>query len=179
MYLISVKKPEPEDCKTSVIFVDQLSACIPLVRFLKPDARIIFYCHFPDKLLAKKGGLLKSLYRVPFDWLESWSTGCSDAIVVNSKFTRSIFADAFPALSDRRPSVVYPCVDTQNSALAGNKDSNFEPQAMWASKKVLLSINRYEMKKNIALAVDAFARLSDDERRDSRLVIAGKFSCIC
>lgn len=41
-------------------------------------------------------------------------------------------------------------------------------------KKVLLSINRFERKKNIGLAIEAFSRLSKDERSNSRLVIAGE-----
>lgn len=60
-------------------FVDQLSTCIPALRLLA-HKRVVFYCHFPDKLLAngefvegnmtKRGGLLKRAYRVPMDWLE-------------------------------------------------------------------------------------------------------------
>lgn len=153
----------------SAFFVDQLSAGIPLLRLLQPRPRIIFYCHFPDKLLAKKGGMLKTLYRAPFDWLESWSTGCSDTIVVNSKFTRGIFGEAFPSLKHRQPSVVYPCVDTSPS------QSIEEPTPLWMKKKVLLSINRFEKKKDVALAVKAFAGLSAKEREDARLVIAGGF----
>lgn len=44
----------------------------------------MFYCHFPDKLLADgkaapsdgkvKGSLLKRLYRLPADWLEEKTT---------------------------------------------------------------------------------------------------------
>lgn len=37
--------------KFDVIFVDQLSVCIPILR-LNPRHRIVFYCHFPDKLLV-------------------------------------------------------------------------------------------------------------------------------
>lgn len=150
-------------------FVDQLSAGIPLLRLLQPHTRIIFYCHFPDKLLSKKGSLLKSLYRLPFDWLESWSTGCSDTIVVNSKFTRAVFAEAFPALRHREPGVIYPCVDTSHVSHLG------ELTPLWKDKKVLLSINRFEKKKDVALAVKAFARLSPSERLDARLVIAGGY----
>lgn len=150
-------------------FVDQLSAGIPLLRALQPRPRVIFYCHFPDKLLAKKGGLLKSSYRRPFDWLESWSTGCSDTIVVNSNFTKSVFAEAFPGLQHRKPGVVYPCVDIS----AGNSLEELEP--LWKNKKVLLSINRFEKKKDVALAVKAFAGLSLSERKDARLVVAGGF----
>jgi alpha-1,3/alpha-1,6-mannosyltransferase len=153
----------------TAFFVDQLSAGIPLLRLLQPHPRVLFYCHFPDKLLAKKGGWLKTLYRAPFDWLESWSTGCSDTIVVNSTFTKSVFAHAFPALAARSPGVVYPCVDTS----ACDVDEHIEP--LWPDKKVLLSINRFEKKKDVALAIRAYAGLSLEERRDARLVIAGGY----
>jgi alpha-1,3/alpha-1,6-mannosyltransferase len=153
----------------TTFFVDQLSAGIPLLRLLQPHPRVIFYCHFPDKLLAKKGGLAKSLYRGPFDWLESWSTGCSDTIVVNSNFTKSVFAEAFPHLKHRRPGVVYPCVDTSG------KDTAEQSTPIWPNKKVLLSINRFEKKKDVALAIKAYAGLSLEERENARLVIAGGY----
>jgi alpha-1,3/alpha-1,6-mannosyltransferase len=153
----------------TAFFVDQLSAGIPLLRLLQPRPRVLFYCHFPDKLLAKKGGWLKALYRAPFDWLESWSTGCSDTIVVNSAFTKSVFALAFPALASRSPGVVYPCVDTGVCVV----DEPVEP--LWPGKKVLLSINRFEKKKDVALAIRAYAGLSLEERRHARLVIAGGY----
>ncbi|KAF2750534.1 glycosyltransferase family 4 protein [Sporormia fimetaria CBS 119925] len=166
---ICLLSSELKELKPSAFFVDQLSAGIPLLRVLNPAVRVIFYCHFPDKLLAKKGGFLKTLYRGPFDWVESWSTGCSDTIVVNSLFTKSVFAHAFPGLKHREPGVVYPCVDTSA------EDMIQVHKPLWANKKVLLSINRFEKKKDVALAVKAFARLSDAERREARLVIAGGY----
>lgn len=159
---------ELKDLKPTSFFVDQLSAGIPLLRILQPGIRVIFYCHFPDKLLAKKGGIIKALYRGPFDWLESWSTGCSDTIVVNSNFTRGVFATAFPSLTYRKPGVVYPCVDTRPQDVE-------EIVPLWKDKKVLLSINRFEKKKDVALAVKAFAGLSAETRKSSRLVIAGGY----
>lgn len=165
---ITVFTNELRSIGPSVFFVDQLSAGIPLLRKLHGN-HVIFYCHFPDKLLAKKGGIIKSLYRAPFNWLESWSTGCSDTIVVNSNFTKTIFAAAFPSLSYRKPGVVYPCVDTQAKA------SVEEIKPLWDNKKVLLSINRFEKKKDVALAVKAFAGLSAQERKNVRLVIAGGY----
>lgn len=149
--------------------MDQLSAGIPLLRYVYPAARVLFYCHFPDKLLAKKGGLLKSLYRGPFDWIESWSTGCSDGIVVNSKFTRSVFDQAFPGLKGREPAVVYPCVDTTPAEAKDEGDTQ-----LWDGTKVLLSINRFERKKDVGLALKAYAGLSAAERAGTRLVLAGK-----
>lgn len=165
---IAVFSNELQLLKPTTFFVDQLSAGIPLLRLLQPAVRVIFYCHFPDKLLARKGGLLKTLYRRPFDWVESWSTGCSDTIVVNSNFTRSVFAAAFPSLDHRNPGVVYPCVDTRHSRVD-------DRVPLWATKKVLLSINRFEKKKDVALAIKAFARLAPQERESARLVIAGGY----
>lgn len=166
---IALFSDELRQLAPTAFFVDQLSAGIPLLRLLQPRPRVIFYCHFPDKLLARKGGLLKTLYRAPFDWLESWSTGCSDTIVVNSDFTKGIFGEAFPSLHHRQPAVVYPCVDTSQSS------ESFRGPSIWKDKKVLLSINRFEKKKDVALAVKAYAGLSAHEREHARLVIAGGY----
>lgn len=166
---IALFSSELQQLAPTAFFIDQLSAGIPLLRLLQPRPRVIFYCHFPDKLLAKKGGLLKTLYRGPFDWLESWSTGCSDTIVVNSNFTKGIFGEAFPGLRHRQPAVVYPCVDTSES------HNSKRGSPIWKNKKVLLSINRFEKKKDVALAVKAYAGLSPAEREYARLVIAGGY----
>ncbi|KAF2268812.1 mannosyltransferase [Lojkania enalia] len=166
---IALFSNELNKLRPQAFFVDQLSAGIPLLRLLHSEARVIFYCHFPDKLLAKKGGVLKKLYRSPFNWIESWSTGCADTIVVNSRFTKSVFAEAFPSLRFREPEVVYPCVDTSS------KDALDEVKLLWENKKVLLSINRFEKKKDVALAIKAYAGLTMKERENARLVIAGGY----
>ena len=165
---VALLSHELQKLTPSAFFVDQLSAGIPLLRILQSHVRVIFYCHFPDKLLAKKGGILKTLYRGPFDWLESWSTGCSDTIVVNSNFTKGVFASAFPSLNYRKPGVVYPCVDTTPQNVE-------EIVPLWENKKVLLSINRFEKKKDVALAIKAYAGLSTEDRKGARLVVAGGY----
>jgi alpha-1,3/alpha-1,6-mannosyltransferase len=74
----------PSAPKYDVYFVDQLSTCVPILRTLT-HTRVLFYCHFPDKLLADgayvegktgtaKAGLLKRIYRFPMDWLEETTT---------------------------------------------------------------------------------------------------------
>ena len=156
-----------------VLIVDQLSACVPMFRVLHPRAKILFYGHFPDRLLARPdGGLLgmiKKLYRLPFDQLERWSTACADEIVVNSKYTRSVFRSIFPGLRSRELKVIYPCVaDTLREAVDG-------PRPIWCDRKILLSINRYEGKKDLHLAIHAFAGLSEQERGRARLVVAGGY----
>jgi alpha-1,3/alpha-1,6-mannosyltransferase len=57
-----------------VLFIDQLSACIPFLKWFS-SSRVLFYCHFPDKLLAKRGSWLREMYRQVFDKLEELSTG--------------------------------------------------------------------------------------------------------
>ena len=42
-----------------VFVCDQVSACIPLLRLFSPSSKVLFYCHFPDKLLAKRDTSLK------------------------------------------------------------------------------------------------------------------------
>jgi alpha-1,3/alpha-1,6-mannosyltransferase len=155
-----------------VLVVDQLSACIPLFRLLYPRAKILFYGHFPDRLLAKpETGVrkyIKQAYRLPFDFIEDWSTACSDSIVVNSKFTRSVFKQTFPRLRTRELKVVYPCVDTAEKAAGSQKP-------IWSDKKLLLSINRFEGKKNLDLAIKAFAGLAPEELTKAKLVLAGGY----
>ncbi|KAF2716343.1 glycosyltransferase family 4 protein [Polychaeton citri CBS 116435] len=172
----SIFSTELSTVQPDVFFVDQLSACVPFLRLLFPRARILFYCHYPDKLLIRQeAGLIakvKGIYRVPFDAFEGWSTACSDAVVVNSKYTRSVVKQTFASLKKRELRVVYPCVDTSAKSAQSVVDSSSEP---WSDKKLLLSINRFERKKNLALAVKAFAGLSHDERSKARLVLAGGY----
>lgn len=92
--------------------------------------------------------------------------------MVNSKFTKGIFGEAFPYLKNRDPKVVYPCVDTNPSPKDGKIDIE---GPLWKGDRILLSINRFERKKDIALALRAYAALSPEERKASRLVIAGGY----
>ncbi|EGP84811.1 mannosyltransferase alg2-like protein [Zymoseptoria tritici IPO323] len=159
-----------------VIIVDQLSACIPFFRLLYPKAKVLFYGHYPDRLLVQQevGSLrkvLKKLYRLPFDAFEGWSTGCADGVVVNSKYTRSVFRQTFPDMKKRELKVVYPCVDTSEDE--GATRDNSAP--LLPNRKILLSINRFERKKNLALAINAYAGLAPSERSQSTLILAGGF----
>ncbi|KAH7021137.1 family 1 glycosyltransferase [Microdochium trichocladiopsis] len=158
-------------------FVDQLSAGLPLLRWLHPEGRIFFYCHFPDLLLAKgRQKWWKRAYRVPFDIWEQWSMSFADAIAVNSDFTKSVVAKTWPDLARRKDLItVYPCVDTspKTKSQASNDDNADKP--LWNGKKFVLSINRFERKKDIELAIKAFARLDENQRKDVRLVLAGGY----
>lgn len=155
-----------------VILADQVSVVIPLLK-LKKSMKVVFYCHFPDLLLAHHTTVLRRLYRKPIDFVEEITTGMADMILVNSKFTASTFANTFKHLHARgiRPDVLYPAV---------NVDQFDEPHSY---KLNFLSINRFERKKNIELAVSAFARLHHLEEHalqsqklnEATLTIAGGY----
>jgi alpha-1,3/alpha-1,6-mannosyltransferase len=82
-----------------------------------------------------------------------------------------VFATAFPKIK-REPRVVYPCVDISEGKGTIKTD---EPLSLENDgKKIVLSINRFERKKNVALAVQAYALLPEQERKESRLVVAGR-----
>ncbi|GAA5865843.1 hypothetical protein JCM8547_005732 [Rhodosporidiobolus lusitaniae] len=176
-----------------VLVVDQLSTTIPLLRWLGLN-RVVFYCHFPDLLLAPGaaaggghdpsravdprgprpfsfGGELRSLYRAPVDAVEQMTTGEADKILVNSEFTGQVFQRTFPALR-RIPRVVYPAVDVE----VYGKEVRAKEEDKWLVNDypTLLSINRFEGKKDIALAVEAFAKVLP-EHPNLRLVCAGGY----
>ncbi|KAF3442381.1 hypothetical protein FNV43_RR16297 [Rhamnella rubrinervis] len=131
-----------------VILADQVSVVIPLLKF-KKSTKVVFYCHFPDLLLAQHTTFLRRIYRKPIDFIEEMTTGMADLILVNSKFTASTFASTFKRLDAQgiQPAVLHPAV---------NLDQFDKPSS---SKLNFLSINRFERKKNINLAISAFAKL--------------------
>lgn len=152
----------------------------------KTKSRILFYSHFPDQLLSQRDQksallrLLKKIYRCPFDWLEKWTISASDKVVANSNFSREtarkVFGNRLAKIG-----VVYPCVNTDPDPVL--KNTNVKPQVddlgtekglLGDNKKILLSINRFERKKNIALAIRAYNALGEENRKNTRLVIAGK-----
>ncbi|KAG9007384.1 Alpha-1,3-mannosyltransferase-like protein [Tulasnella sp. JGI-2019a] len=183
IYIGQTKKP------CDVFIVDQLSACIPFLRWIT-GRRVVFYCHFPDKLLAdgkeanvqapKKRGLLQRLYRGPADWAEERSTGYSDVILANSQFTAQVFKKSFPSV-DQELEVVYPGINI--AAYGGPLPDVSAPDvaAIYSSRPTLVSMNRFENKKNLKLALDSVAVLlkskssTDPALKDIRLVLAGGY----
>lgn len=159
-----------------VIIVDQVSICLPILRLARPSG-IIFYCHYPDYLLTQRASLLKRIYRAPLDALEELTTGLADVVFVNSEFTAGVFAEAFPTLHRRgiAPAVLYPPLNLQDQDLLAEGAESTPPACVRAGEFLLLSINRFERKKNIDLAVRALAALPEGLRQRSRLILAGGY----
>ena len=170
-----------------VVVVDQLSAPIPVL--LLSGARVIFYCHFPDLKLAAPGGRVKALYRAPFNWLEERTSLAAHRILVNSKFTMRVFHETFRTAA-APPEVLYPSINLeQYDAFEANAEV-FKASALAAGPlgralteaTCFVSINRFERKKNIALALKAFASLRamlNDAAGAAGAAGAGGFKQLC
>ena len=114
LLLLSMLLPPPASpinplsplARFDVFLVDQQSVCIPLLRWIG-GTRVIFYCHFPDKLLSggweigrdqqirrmmSEGSLrniMKRIYRWPVDRLEEWTTGMTSRFYTEVKVNDS------------------------------------------------------------------------------------------
>lgn len=54
--------------------------------------QVLFYCHFPDLLLAQKRSGIRAMYRWPLDAIEELTTGQAHQILVNSRYTQGELA---------------------------------------------------------------------------------------
>jgi alpha-1,3/alpha-1,6-mannosyltransferase len=137
---------------------------VPLLRLRQRN--VLFYCHYPDKLLSTdRRSFLKRFYRFFLDLIEELTTGLSKCIVVNSLFTQRVFLNSFPLIQKLwggyRPEVVYPSIDIKSFVKTPGFATSIEE--LLGGRKVdgktfiMTSLNRYERKKNIPLALEAFA----------------------
>ena len=154
--------------QSDLIIADQITFHLPL---LKLSAPILFYCHFPDKFLApkSKGLLRKNVYRKILDWAEEICLKCgAKEIVVNSLFTQEKFKEAFKTI-EKVPSVLYPGVEL-------NETERFDPVFSAVLKsKILLSLNRFERKKDLHLAIESFASYKKKSESAVKLILAGGY----
>lgn len=187
-YLILFGRSNPKLNNLDCIILDQVSAPIPLLKLFskfysnESNFKIIFYCHHPDLLLTDRNTVGKQLYRQVIDWIEEKTTGYADLILVNSKYTGQIFRKTFEKLNNKSIHVLYPICNFK--ALDEDCSSHIDEFNLiiknnFTHKKefVFLSINRYERKKQISLAIEAFNLLKNDLKKNQKvkLIIAGGY----
>jgi len=150
-----------------VVVVDLVPHVIPFLKRLV-RAPVACYCHFPDLLLAPRRRGFYRIYRAPLDRLEERGLAAADRVLVNSKFTASVVQVTFPRLDGAALDVVHPGVEVEATRPA---PASGEP--------LILSVNRFDPGKNLALAVDALAVLRERMPAPAfaavRLVLAGHF----
>lgn len=160
------------NARFDVIFCDLVPHTIAALRLLT-SAKIVFYCHFPDQLLVPERGGWYRWYRAPIDRLEELTTGMADRIMVNSEYTAAAFRRVFPRLRQSALEVLYPGVDVTRYDQLG------EPAYSDAGTITILSIGRYEPRKNVRLAIEAIAllraHLPPQAFARIELVVAGGF----
>lgn len=150
--------------KFDYIIVDQVSAILPI--FWLASGKVIFYCHYPDQLLCtERSGLLKRLYRAVLDKIEEIGLRQADLIYVNSNFTKKVTQSTFKSLQNRNLNVLYPCISL-------NFPSNAAYPRFLSNYPYFFSLNRYERKKNINLAIESYSLLKD---KSTKLLIGGGF----
>lgn len=146
------------------ILVDQVSSVLPI--FFLSSGKIVFYCHFPDQLLCvNRAGVLKRIYRWVLDKIEEIGLWKADLIFVNSEFTMGITLKTFKSIKKDRLSVLYPCIN-----LEFPKSANFP--GFLDGAPYFFSLNRYERKKGINLAIEAYALVS---KKSQKLLIGGGY----
>lgn len=101
-------------------------------------------------------------------------------IIVNSLYTAKMFNEAFPYLGKAcTPSVLYPTIEQSNT----NSNSNITLNYVKNYDHIFVSLNRYERKKEIGLALHSLAQLkqsigttnSNNNNNKILLVIAGGY----
>jgi len=144
-----------------ILVMDVLPTSIPFLASLTM-AGVLFYCHFPDKLLTRdtvngeptdagaQRSMLRNLYRSLLDSLEESTMSYSDVLVVNSNFTRSKVQQVFPSLQQKAMKVLYPALEMDKFAKPTFEISKDAP---------IVSLNRFERKKNIQLLLQSYAYL--------------------
>jgi alpha-1,3/alpha-1,6-mannosyltransferase len=171
----------PVDCYV----IDSVSFPIPILRCR--NRKVLYYCHYPDKLLStNRRTIFVNLYRSIIDFCEEMTTGMAHTTLVNSNFTQGVYIRAFPLIQrwfrNKRPKVLYPAINPKNFMVTpGYKETL--PELLTGFKvsdktRIVLSLNRYERKKNIGLALESFAEYLDTYKpkdKEPLLVIAGGY----
>jgi len=157
------------------VFIDGVSSPLPL--FPLSGLPVLYYCHFPDKLLCTdRASSFKKFYRKWIDFIEEITTGCATCLVVNSRFTQETFYKSFSSLSSMKVKILYPAINMKNYKL---RDSNISQSKTQKKVGPIVSINRFERKKNIELAIETLYELkkilSDDLFEELHLIIAGGY----
>ena len=115
-------------------------------------------------------------YRCILDFVEEVTTSFASVTFVNSKYTQDVYKKHFPLIQKccrgRTPSILYPAIDFKMFDKENKADLKslfgYEPKP---TETIITSLNRYERKKDIPLALKAVAGLNEK----ATLVVAGGY----
>ena len=117
------------------------------------------------------------------DTVEEKTTGMARKVLVNSEYTKEVYHTAFPSLTTE-PDILYPCIIEENFNLPRDFNGKsviynlLDIPVLKPLPKIITSLNRYERKKNIGLAIRSFKAFLNYEGVNPEeyiLVIAGGY----
>ena len=162
---------EAAECDAHIVFLDGLSVPIPLLAMF--GFPVLFYCHFPDRYLSpinlekrEISGIVpwcKRCYRDVVDILEDISMAQAVIVAVNSEFTASVCRESFSFLRNKEQEsklvTIYPAVSCSTTDINSDRDEHGDVSLLGYCNDydhVFVSLNRYERKKKLELAINAF-----------------------
>jgi len=99
--------------------------------------------------------------------------------VVNSRFTAGVFRETFQSLTDVQIDVLYPSLNTLSFDRPSSGAQELAGLLPEGTTCLFLSLNRYERKKNLGLALEALAALQSSlppaQMGGVHLVVAGGY----
>lgn len=191
-----------------VFVLDVLPTPIPFLTCgIRSVKSVIYYCHFPDKLLTRSSvngdivtrsnvpkkrfqDFIRGVYRSVMDRLEEWTMSYADLICVNSNFTKEEVLRVFPGFGDKISTsskylrVLYPAIDLSKFIEPDFdwKRTLVEKESTKSIQAPIVSLNRFERKKNIEVLLHAYAGIKRKRRRTLKeyvplppLIIAGGY----
>eukprot|EP00796_Vickermania_ingenoplastis_P007270 gene7271-5116_t len=178
--------------EVDVVVVDQVPTALRMLKGLSPFLPRLFYAHFPDQRCdanRDEAGNFHNpntpqvvrAYRRYFDDLEKTSMEAATKILCNSKFSRGVTLEVFPNLFDRvgEEDVLYPPAPALEDLDGLSSAADPALLRRLSGRTVFVSINRYERKKNLELALLAFVKARALLRRTAAapplLVLAGGY----
>jgi glycosyltransferase involved in cell wall biosynthesis len=150
---------------------DILPHVAPAIRRWFPGSAVLIYCHFPDRLGVEKTRGPYALYRAAIGRQEDRGMMAAHRVLANSHYTAAAIRETFPFLPQDRLAVVHPGVQ-----LPPVIEQNRSPAA---AKRTLLCVARFDPRKGLPLALDAFAAFREmigaAEFAGWQLVLAGGY----
>lgn len=152
---------------------DILPHAATAIRRWFPASAVLVYCHYPDRLALTARGLY-GVYRAAIGRWEDRGMMAAHRILANSRYTADAVRQTFPFLPVDRLAVVRPGVRLPAAPFRA-----LSPVEDASSKRTLLSVARFDPRKGLPLAIDAFAELRSRigalEFARWRLVLAGGY----
>jgi len=152
---------------------DILPHAVPAIRRWFPGSAVLVYCHFPDRLGVSARGPY-AIYRAAIGRQEDRGMMAAHRILANSRYTADAVRQTFPFLPADRLAIVRPGARLPPAPVRGES-----PLETAAPKRTLLSVARFDPRKGLPLAIDAFAefraRIGAREFANWRLVLAGGY----